>query len=343
MVHYTTSKTLGVQVEKRQANESKESNEALARAKNAMDAFQNVPAERTISAMQVVVWYVAIVGRAEHHKRGEEHVFWITREFADGRRGEEWEEKPLNAYAVRDQFLAVKEWSEALEFLGCTGVFSPLSDSITWSEFQRWQRFAYLVQEHDGLASTMQGDKWGGENGEVLKALSGIYSSSFFSSPPKPESSLEAEWRADPHIGPMIQKGIAHQERKLRELCAWFREPPAAAASLQWVPKNDADKKTVLRKLQAGGAMIEFVLPQSALQPVMLIRPYCTLQAIAAAIYGDRIHGVEYRACEMCKVLFKVGAHKEKKFCDRGTCKNRAHQKNRRANAKKNGAREISK
>lgn len=325
---------------RRKTNESNESTDTpLTIAKKAVEALESVPAERAISAMQVVIWYVAIVGRVEHHKRGEDHVFRITRKLGDGRRGEEWEEKPLNAYAWRDRFLAVKQWSEALEFLGRTGVFSPLSDSITWNEFQRWQRFALLLQEHDELAAAMQSGRLSEEHGEVLKALTGIYPSSFFDVLSKPASADEAKWRADAEIGQMIQKGIAHQERRRRELLTWFREPPGAACSIQWVPKSEEDRQAVWRKLQAGGAMIEFLLPQNALRPVLLIRPSNTLQAIAAAIYGDRIHGVEYRACEMCKALFKVGAHRDRKYCDRARCKNRAHQKNRRANAsRKNGA-----
>jgi hypothetical protein len=314
---------------------------AVTRVKNAMDAFQSAPAERTVSSMEVVIWYVAIVGWVKHSKRGEEHVFRITREFKDGSRGEEWQEKVLNAYALRDEFLRVKDWSGALEFLGSTGDFSPLSDTITWTEFQRWQRFAHLVQEHDELAAEMQSNQCSGELGEVLKALTGIYSSSFFDVPKTPESELEAKWRKDPEISSMIQRGIAHQERMLQDLCASFREPAADAYSIQWIPRDEKNRKAVLKKLNLGGAMIEFLLPQNALKPVLLIRPSNTLQAIAAAIYGDRINGVEYRACEMCKALFKLGAHKEKKYCDRETCKNRAHQKNRRANQKRNQERKT--
>jgi hypothetical protein len=321
-------------MKRRNPSETKVSGDALARIKNALDAFQNAPAERNISAMEVVVWYAARVGHVVHSRRGEEHVFRITREFTDDRIGEEWEDRPLNAYAVRDEFLGVTEWSEALEFLGSTGIFSPLEDSITWSEFQRWQRFARLVQEHDGLAATMQSDKWGGENGEVLKALTGIYPTSFFDAPAPPKSEMERKWRADPQIARMVRQGQAHQERRLRELCGWFREPPASAISIQWVPKSPEDKQRVRRKLHQGGAMLEFLLPQSALQPVLLIRPQTTLQAIAAAIYGNRIEGVEYRVCKMCNALFKLGSHREKKYCDRERCKNRAHQKNRRANAR---------
>jgi hypothetical protein len=318
-------------VEKRNSSSTVEQVDSLTRLKNAIDAFQNAPTERAISAMEVVAWHVGIIGRVEHFKRGEEHVFRVTREHADGGPGEELEEKPLNAYAVRDEFLRIKEWSGALEFLGCTGTFSPLGDTITWSEFQKWQRFVYLVQEHNELADAMQTGQRGGECSEVLKALTGIYPSSFFDSPPIPESALETKWRADPKIGPMIQRGIAHQERKRRELYVWFREPPGAACSIQWVPKRNENKQAVLRKLQAGGAMIEFLLAQNALQPVLLIRPSNTLEAIAAAIYGDRIKGVEYRACEVCKALFKLGAHGDKKYCNREQCKNTAHQRNRRA------------
>ena len=308
----------------------------VALLQNALDATQNGPAERAISAMEVVVWYVAMLGRVEHFKRGEEHVFRVTREFIDseGRKGEGWEEKLLNPYALRDEFLRIKEWSGALEFLGSSGTFSPFDDTLTWSEFKKWQRFVYLIQEHKQLAAAMQSGNWGEECGEVLKAITGIYPSSFFDHPQQPESRLEAKWKADPHIWPMIQKGVARHEEVRRKLWEWFREPPASACSIQWVPKQNADMQAISRKLQAGGAMIEFLLPQNALKPVLLLRPSNTIQAIAAAIYADRINGVEYRACDVCKSLFKLGVHKDKKYCDREGCKNRAHQRNRRAAAR---------
>ncbi len=315
------------------------------RLKNAMDAFQNAPTVRAISAMEVVVWHVGIIGRVEHFKRSEEHqVFRVSRNFTDGRIGEEWEEKLLNADAVRDQFLKVKEWSGALEFLGGTGIFSPLGDTLTWGDFQKWQRFVHLVQEHNELATAMQSGQWSGEYGEVLKALTGIYPSSFFDSLPKPESPEEAKLRADPESGWEIQEHIARQERKRRDLWAWFRKPPGAACSIHWVPKSEEDRQAVWRKLQAGGAMIEFLLPQNALQPVLLIRPSNTLQAIAAAIYGDP-H--QWRGVSSLRNLQgsvrKLGAHKEKKYCDRERCKNRAHQKNRRANATKKESESVAK
>jgi hypothetical protein len=332
-------------MENLKSNTRGEAADTLTCLRNAINAFQNVPTEHAISAMAVVVWYVGIQRRFEHFKRGEEHFFRITHRLADGSRGEDMEGRVLNAYAVRDEFLKVKEWSGALEFLGSTGIFSPLGDTLTWSEFQRWQRFVYLVQEHNELATAMQSGWRAGEHSEILKALTGNYPSSFFDFPPMPESELEARWRAEPEMGPMIQEAESHLERKRRELWAWFREPPGAACSIEWVPHRVEDKQAIWHKLQAGGAMIEFLLPQSTLQPVLLIRPSNTLEAIAAVIYGDRIHGVEYRACEVCKNLFKLRAHKDKKYCDRESCKNTAHQRRRRAVAKarKIGSTEIRK
>lgn len=302
-------------MEKWKAPKSNEPADGLERLKNAMDAYQNAPAERTVSAMNVLVSYTAIMGRVEHRKRGEEHVFRVT--------VEELVEKQMNVYAVRDEFLRVKEWSEALVFLETAGLFSP-SSSITWSEFKKWQRFAYLVQEHDALAAELRIHHRGGsprfsdsELGKVITSLIGIGPNSFFEDSPS-----------------------APQERTLRDFCAWFCQPPEEASSIEWVPISHENREAAwrrLRQLRQSSAMFQFFLPKSALRPYLLIRPRYTLQAIAAAIYADRIHGVEYRACEMCKALFKLGAHKEKKYCDRELCKNRAHQRNRRANAKKNG------
>lgn len=331
-------------MEKRAENDKGESSEERTTLlRNAIDAFQNAPSPHTISAMEVVIWYVAISGRVEHYKRGEEHVFRIRRALTDDGISENLEGKPLNAYAVRDEFLKVKAWSEALEFLGSTGAFLPLGDTLTWSEFQRWQRIAYLVQEHTELAKAMQRGDRSGELSEVLKAITGIYPSSFFDFPREPESALEAKWRADPKTRSMIEKGEALYEQKRHASWNWFREPPAQACSIQWVPKRKEDEQAVWNNLQRGGAMIEYLLPQEALQPVLLIRPGTTIQAIAAAIYGDRIHGVEYRVCKVCKSLFKLGAHKDRKYCDRERCKNTAHQRNRRANAKSRRVESIGK
>lgn len=301
---------------------------------NALNAFSNAPPERSISAMEVVVSYAVQVGRTVHPRPAREYVYHLTRSFnaEDGHIGQHWDDKILNAYAVRDEFLKIKNWDEALDFLCRTGAFSPLGHPVTWAWFQRWQRFAYLVQEHDGLAAMMHKHNWSGEEGEALKALTGIYPTLFFDVPEPPEMESDARWNEYPEFVQAVRESEASQKRKLSELCTWFRTPPTA---IQWFPKNPKRNRHLLQEMQRGGAMLEYMLPQCELQPVLLISAPTTLQAIAAAIYGDRIQGVEYRTCEMCKRLFRLGAHREKKYCDRELCKNRAHQRNRRAKEKK--------
>lgn len=322
--------------------------EQLSRIKQALAAFQSAPEERQISAMQVVVHYVARIERVEQCKRGEEYVYSFTRKVESGGTEERWEMLPRNAFAIRDEFQKVKTPTDALDFLSNTGVFSPLDYTITWSEFQRWQRFAYLVQEHSQLASAMKQSlsdqsrerlSVGSELQEALKALTGIYPSAFFDGTEIPQTPAMADFNAramqDPEVANAIREGKRLMIEQRHDLESWFRQPPGNAWSIQWVPKSEQDEEAVIRKLQAGGAMIEFLLPRAALRPLLLIRPRFTLEAIAAAIFADNSNGVEYRACDACSALFKIGAHKDKKYCDEKRCKNTAHQRRMRANRAK--------
>jgi len=339
------TKALGAEAEK---------SEQLFRMKQALAAFQSAPEERQISAMKVVVLYVASIERVEHYKRGNEYVFRFTRKVEGEGSDEHWEELPRNAYAIRDEFQKVKTPTDALDFLSSTGVFSPLDFTITWSEFQRWQRFAYLVQEHSQLASAMEHLLSGhirkppsvcSELQEILKALTGVYPCTFFEGTEIPQTTAMADFNArvmqNPEVARAAREGERLMKQHRRNLETWFRQPPGDAWSIQWVPKKEQDEEAVIRKLQAGGAMIEFLLPRAALRPLLLIRPRFTLEAIAAAIFADHSNGVDYRACEACSALFRIGAHKDKKYCDERRCKNTAHQRRmrgNRANARKKKA-----
>lgn len=314
----------------------------LKRMEEARTAFQSIPEERAISAMSVVVSYVAIVGDVQLSKRRDEFTFSFSRTASDGKGTKFWEEVPQNAYAIRDEFQKIKTPSQALDFLSKSGQFSSLHNSLTWSEFQRWQRFAYLVQEHSQLACAMNDPERSGECAEALKALSGMYESSFFDVPALPESPSEtaSRMKCEEQVArdPELQQSLKASKRKRilsqRELYSWFRQPAGKACSIQWIPKNEQpDDEELIRKLHAGGAMIEYLVPRDRLRPVFLIRPTTTMEAIAAAIYADRCNGVEYRACDHCSQLFRIGTHKSKKYCDQSRCKNTAHQRRRRANA----------
>jgi hypothetical protein len=256
---------------------------------------------------------------------------------------------PRNAHAIRDAFLRVKTPIEALGFLSDTGEFSPLSNTITWSNFLKWQRIAYLVQEHEQLASALAIANWNSECGEVLKALMGSHEGSFFESSGFTQTlPIEdtPEHRQKEYSNAKLQR---IQELRWRKLWSWFLNPPH---STEWIPNSQEAKQKLLKMwndertgllffLDAnldvspgarGGALIEFLLPKEERQKVILVRPNYTLQAIAAAIFADKANGVGYKKCgwEKCNELIRIGLHKDKLYCgDR--CKGNAHQKRKRA------------
>lgn len=320
-------------------NRAKQAAEAAVRIKRAMATYQIAPDVGSISAMPVLIEYEAEWLEYRHYMRGDEHVFDCT-----FRKGDEYDYPSfalemkssfLNASAILDDFQDAKTPSEVLAFLNKTGRFGMFDSTMTWSYFKRWQRFAYLVQEHDLLAAEMKRGSWSGECGEVLKSVSGDSQSTFFDGtevqPTADHAERIAQWMLDPKFVEDVREGRRIASEGRAKLCLWFRQPPNDAYSIEWIPKRAEDCKIIDPQV-ANGAMIEFLLPQEAMRPVLFIRATNTLEAIAAAIYADRIEGVEYRACEVCSDLFEVGTRGEKKYCSRERCKNTAHQRRMRAN-----------
>lgn len=316
--------------------------ERLERINRAMAAYQGYASARSISAMPVLISYEATWGEYKLSKRGDEYVFQFTiapeivRE--EGDYSSRWHYSYLNADAILGGFQTVKTPMEALDYLNQTGRFTMPIEEFSWSYFKRWQRFAYLVQEHDTLASAMLSGNRDGELGEALKALAGDRCSTFFDGTElKPIGTpAQLEEHSSSLVDPTNQTS-GNQTRRmsadLSQACDWFRQPPDRACSIEWVPKNETDAQTI-SPLVDQGAMAQFLLPQEAMRPILFIQPLNTLQAIAAVIYADRISGVEYRVCEVCSELFKVGSRSEKKYCSRERCKNTAHQRRMRATRK---------
>lgn len=306
-----------------------------------MATYQGVASVGSISAMPVFIDYEASWGEFELSKRGEEYLFQFTLESKQVEEGNStWRHSRLNADAILGNFQNAKTPTQALDFLNQTGQFSTLTSRFSWSYFQRWQRLAYLLQEHDLLESAMRSGLWEGEFGEVLKALAGNQENTFFEGfeldpiGARAMSEKHTRWFLDPQNAERVREEIRIMNEERAELCAWFRQPPDTACSVEWIPKNEDDYQTIF-PLVANGAMAEFLLPQEAMRPVLFIQPTNTLEAIAAVIYADRISGVEYRACEVCSELFEVGSRDEKKYCSRERCKNTAHQRRMRANRAK--------
>jgi len=296
-----------------------------------------------IGSMPVVVDYSATIGWVEHSGNGEDSVFSTDLRH---KAGEKMfllpEEVRLNAFTIREKFFKVRNPEEAAGFLQKTGFFSPLSDTITWREFKKWQQFARLVQEYEDLATAMRNSEQSGDCAEVWKALTGIYPSSFFDGCQVTQSpGIDESWaerlRKDPEVE---QKKKRRRAERFHELCRWFIHPPV---SIEWIPKSQTAARKVLQMhvdsatgvalpapeespILRGGAMIELLLRPDELKPVLLIRPRATLQAIAAAIYAERLRGVTFRKCAECKLYFRIGNHPDHRWCSK-RCRTRGRKR----------------
>ncbi|MDR3798418.1 MAG: hypothetical protein P4K93_09710 [Terracidiphilus sp.] len=340
--------------------------------------YRSEAARYSVDSMPIVVKYIATVGRVEFFKRGQEHVFIQTKTLPDGQYGQQWESVHESTYSIRDEFFKVKTVGQALEFLQKTGEFSPFRPRLTWTEFQKWQIFARLVQEHDPLADAMRSNSWSGDCGEVLKALTGIYPSSFFDGcedalylheQPKNDPAADALRLEELHLDlrnatnheefmnaheRQTQELNAHyaqekyeqeDEQRRRSLWLWFIKPPVR---IEWCPIDEEAAEKVMKfhvdsatglvipmvedsPLMRGGGLIEFLLPQSQLVPRLVIQPRYALEAIAAAIYAERIQGITSRKCDWCGELFLIGRHKDKRYCDAKRCKSNAQKQRYRA------------
>jgi hypothetical protein len=87
--------------------------------------------------------------------------------------------------------------------------------------------------------------------------------------------------------------------------------------------------------MQRGDALLEYLIDQDKMRPVLVIYPRCALEAIAAAIYAERVASVRVGICESCEKLFEIEDHNEKRFCDRLCQDRKKKQKKREAIALK--------
>ena len=333
----------------RQLNSSQRADAELERLREAVDARKSPPPEKSLSAMQVIVDYRIAPGSVTHTVRGEAHIFDVEVPFA-----QDYEKKPVNAFALRDKFLCAQGWNGAFDFLRVMGPFSPVSNRITLKEFERWQEFTKLIlvkEKREALSSALRDGNWSGDFAEVLKALTGLYPSSFFDGVGIREAPEEAALTWKPrHLTPedavlIKQSEIKYEQRRverLNALCAWFRKPPEKACSIRWVPKGPEEWEEALELLKAGRVLLdadarpgfEFSLPRTGLMPVLVIEARCSLQAIAASIYAEYWDGVEYKKCPECGIVFRLGAGKrvgrwqERKHCS-DKCKQAGVNRNR--------------
>ncbi len=309
--------------------------------------------------MEIVVHYRATIPRVQQFTRAGQTVFVTTR-WVEGKEGTEqrWDEKPLDAFSVREEFLKVKTERQALDFLRNTGEFLPHGDDLSWSDFQLWQRYAELVLEREKLSKVHKAVMANqptddldpnGEINQMLLMLTGLYDHTYFGGSSRPLSPEELEnvrhaaevmsetpqQAADDYQDMLadIRSGAALIRQSQRELEHWFYAPPRQAYSIEFIPeKLDAELR---QNMQRGGALLDYLHPHESLTPILLIKADCALKAIAATIYADRIAGIRFRECPGCKTLFKIGSQKAKKYCDDDRCKARKKKKDQRDRRKK--------
>lgn len=338
-----------------QSNAAQKADAELERLRDAVDAQKSQPPERSLSAMQVIVDYRIEQGTVKHTVRGEDHIFDLEVPFSD-----HWERKPVNAFALRDNFLRAKGWNGAFDFLRVSGPFSTERERITLKEFGRWQEFTRLVlvkEEREALSSALRNGNRSGDPAEVLKALTGLYPSAFFDGVGVREAA--STWEPK-HLTPeqatlIKQSEIKYEQRRverLKALCSWFRRPPEKACSIRWVPKGPQEWKEALKLLNAGRALLdadarpglEFSLPRKALRPVLVIEAQCSLHAIAASIYADYWDGVEYKKCPECGNVFPLGAGKKVgRWQEKEHCSDKCKQAGVNRNRPKNRVKKASK
>lgn len=311
--------------------------------REAVDARKSPPPEKSLAAMQVIVDYRISPRSFSHTVRGEDHIFDVEIPFA-----QDLEKKPINAFALREKFLCAQGWSGAFDFLRVTGPFS-MNPRVSLKEFERWQEFTQFIlvkEKREALASSLREGDWTGDSAEVLKALTGLYPSSFFAgvgissevlmahTEPYRNSFRDGLGKELAEMGRVLKRPLTPEEialvnrasienererlQRIKGLCAWFQRPPNEACSIRWVPRGPEEWNEAQKLLKAGRVLLngdarpgfEFLLPRTALMPVLVIEARCSLQAIAASIYADYWDGVEHKRCPECGMVFRLGAGK---------------------------------
>ncbi len=202
--------------------------------------------------MPIIVAHPAMIPRVQQITRSGQTIFVTTR-WVEGNEGaaEQWEEKFLDVFDIRDEFFRVTTERQALDFLRATGEFLPSGDQLSWDHFKRWLRYAELVSDQTTLSAAHKAMLTGhtaddvdltDEPRQVLFMLTGIYSHTYFgerngSLPQEVEQvrriaevTSETPHQADATYWQMrqdIREGAALAHQQQQSLEHWFYAPPA--------------------------------------------------------------------------------------------------------------------
>ena len=261
--------------------------------------------------MPIVVSYAPMLAVVSLVEQGTESYFVTSH-------AEPLSEALLDAAEIRDSFLTVKTARAALAFLRDVGDFLPGGVRFSWREFQEWQRLAYLVMSRTALAEAYANPTAApDELIQVLRLLGG-WPHTFFSDPAALPRNPES-----PALTPRLQLEL------------WFSDPHPSRYWVQLIPSHNRASEAALddAAFEAFGNLIEYKYLSDQLQAVLQIAPKCAVEAIAGAIFADRLATVHYEKCNACGRLFPASKGKGKKTCG-SQCKARLKKRGQRARAK---------
>ena len=296
---------------------------------------------RTISAMPVVVAYHARLGLVEQFRFRDEALF-VLRFPSEDEKGpvQRFTLDTLDPYEVLREFQRVKTERQALDYLRHTGDFSPVKNWVSWSEFKRWQRFVAILQDSESLVQE-QSHIWEtgppySEQREVIRVL-GSKDHRFFAGSIYDEAlAIEPTTRKVLRLEESDEAWKVRAERQ-RKLEMYFLAPPV---TIRWWPKPSF-KVNPATICHAGG-LAEFLAPQSEQVPKMFVESTTSLEAIAGALYADRVAQVTKRICqnENCRRTYEPSSTQQTKFCS-SQCSEATKQRKRRAHKRAEGASNV--
>ena len=295
--------------------------------------FEGYHVERTTSALRIRIEYQPSL--YEHFMRpyGKDRLFIRSRK--EERTGVTWEGDTLTVrdlpnldpYAIRDAFESIETPEEALRFFGESGPFWGWR-TILWNQFQDWQQFFKWLRLPPDVAQKSP-------EGRRARDSASLYGDNPFfamsdakftrSRIPLDERKQmgakrlrEIEWADHLELQQLRNLAFDLRDRKIMDI-SWYNASNPGPPDAPW--------RTMPTK-------------QSNIEPYLSIRPKYVLEAIAATIYVDRLHGLKHQKCKHCRKVFQIESDHGAQFCPpprhlkSSPCKNAYFQKQRRGRLK---------
>jgi hypothetical protein len=259
--------------------------------------------QRAISALPVRIDYRGLVGRYEVQKVGKDDdvAFSPSKSFPYDHDSLCVHRTPgfmnFDPYAIRSAFEEISDLQSAHRFLEKTGHFWPMGP-VRLSQIFEWQSyFKWLrIPPEKAIKDPRGKEAW----------LTAIGARSNFFAKGQPEQDEQALQG--------LRSYALNIERNIL--------PGGQVMCLGWYKAGDPFPSVAAREWMGAKQ-----------RPTLFINAYCTVEAIAATIYVDRISGISYGNCKRCGKFFEVKSGHSQQFCPplglqaKSACSNAFHAK----------------